>query len=187
VHDLIAITALGASEPQVETIGGITCTEVANLALASVAARLGGEAACRERLASLVGTVPAAGKAELTGPFSAKWVGPDQWMVGVEYEVQNDIAAHVKAALGNTASVTEQTDAWSAFDLSGQRINRVLELLCNINLSSVGAGSATRTSIHHLSCFVICRVPNANVRILGPRASATSLHSAITTAMRSVR
>lgn len=186
VHDLIPITALGGSAPRVDTVSGLTCTEVTNLALASVAARLGQEKACAKKLTALLGAKPPdAGKALLAAPYSAVWMGPDQWMLGADFTMDEDLAEKVKSALGATASVTEQTDGWCCFDLSGVGIVPVMELLCPVNLRAMQSGDAQRTQIHHLGCFVVCGDPTAFARILGPRASAGSLHHAIVTAMHS--
>jgi len=186
VHDLSPITALGGTAPRIDTVGDTTLTEVPGVALASVAARTGQETACAARLQTLLQTEPPGpGKSVAATPYAALWTGPDQWMVSAAFDTHEDIAALVKTHMGDTASVTEQTDAWACFVLHGPGTNAVLELLCNIKLATVAAQDATRTSIHHLGCFVICAAPASQVRILGPRASAGSLHHAITTAMTS--
>lgn len=187
MHDLIAITALGGTEPRVDVVGARTCTELSNLALASVTARMGREADCAAALARVLGTDgPGPGKAVLSTPYSAVWTGPAQWMLGADFATHEDIAAQLKTAVGDSASVSEQTDAWAGFDLTGDRVHSVLELLCNVNLNSVEAGDATRSSIHHLGCFLICGERDRFWRIIGPRASAGSLHHAIVTAMKAV-
>lgn len=184
MHDLTPITALGGTSPRIDTVGDVSLTEVPDVALASVAARSGQEGACNATLKTLLGAdAPGPGKAVQTHPFAAVWMGPEQWMLLADISTHEEIAAEVKSHLGDTASVTEQTDAWACFDLTGPRIDAVLELLCNINLTAFDTGDATRTSIHHLGCFVICIQAGQAVRILGPRASAGSLHHAITTAM----
>lgn len=184
MHDLTPMTALGGTAPRVDTVADVTVTEVPGVALASVAARLGHEAACAKTLKTLLGAaVPAPGHATTGKDYAALWTGPDQWMLSADFDTHEDIAALVKSKLTNTASVTEQTDAWTCFDLTGPRINAVLELLCNIDLTRFATGHATRTSIHHLGCFVICFDAGQSVRIMGPRASAGSLHHAITTTM----
>lgn len=184
MHDLTPITALGGTAPRVDTVADVTLTEVPNVALASVAARLGKEAACAKKLKTLLGAAaPDPGGATQGKDYTALWMAPDQWMLSADFDTNEDIAARVKSHLTDTASVTEQTDAWACFDLTGPRINAVLELMCNIDLTRFDADHATRTSIHHLGCFVICHEAGQSVRILGPRASAGSLHHAITTAM----
>lgn len=186
MHDLSPITPLGGRAPQIDTVGGLTCTEHCDLALASVAARLGKERACTTALENLLGAAPPlAGKAHLAAPYSAVWTGPDQWMLGADIATHEDIAARLKTALTSAASVTEQTDAWCCFDLTGDGLHPVMELLCPVNMRALASGDATRTTIHHMGCFVICGDPASFVRILGPRASARSLHHAILTAMRS--
>lgn len=184
MHNLKAITALGGAEPRVDTVNGTVLTENAGLALASVHARLGQEPACHAHFADLLGcAAPDAGKVVLRDPEAAFWTGPDQWMVGAPFETHEDLAAHLKTRFGDTASVTEQTDAWACFDLRGPGLEPVMELLCAINIRAMQTGDVQRTSIHHLGCFVIRRDPSDWVRILGPRASAGSLHHAIHTAM----
>ena len=187
MHDLTAITALGGQSLRVDTIGEVTLRENDGLALASVHARLGQETACREHLANLLdGHVPEIGKVVLRDPEAAFWTGPDQWMVGAPYATHENLAAQLKARFGASASITEQSDAWACFDLQGAKMEPIMELLCPINIRAMQTSDAQRTSIHHLGCFVIRRDPNDWVSILGPRASAGSLHHAIVTAMQSV-
>jgi sarcosine oxidase subunit gamma len=186
VHSLTAITSLGTHAPQVDSHGGATCTEVTNLALASVTARLGSETACRKHLYTLLKSdAPGPGKSQMGAVETAVWIGPDAWMIGAPFATHEDIAEQLAKRFKKTASVVEQTDAWCCFDLSGKGIASVMELLCNIDMRKLMAGDAQRTTIHHLGCFVVCGDPNGFIRILGPRASAGSLHHAIITAMKS--
>ncbi len=183
MHDLVAITALGGSEPRVDSVGGVTCTEVPQVALASVAARAGLETKAAEALAQLIDARPPEAGRWAGAAVNAFWSGPDQWMIEAPYDSHQDLADQVKAVVGDAASVTEQTDAWARFDLSGEDIKAVLELLCQLDLRKFDEGSAARCAIHHLGCFVLCRTPEM-VSIYGPRSSAGSLHHAIVTAMR---
>ncbi|WP_299732918.1 sarcosine oxidase subunit gamma [uncultured Tateyamaria sp.] len=186
MHDLTPITALGGTSQRIDTVGDVCLTEMPDVALASVAARRGKEARCRAALKPLLNAdAPPPGRTTANAPFESIWTGPDQWMLLADFTTHEDIAAHLKSHLADTASVTEQTDAWVCFDLTGPRITAVLELLCTIDLTWFETGDAIRTSIHHLGCFVICTETGQSVRILGPRASAGSLHHAITTAMAS--
>ncbi|MCL6286143.1 sarcosine oxidase subunit gamma [Ruegeria sp. 2012CJ41-6] len=184
MHDLVAITALGGSEPRIDTVGTVTCSEVPGVALASVAARLDQEKKAAKALTKLTGS-PAPGVGRFDGaPVAAFWTGPDQWIAEAPFESHEDLAEQAKAALGDTASVSEQTDAWTRFDLGGAQVLAVLELLCPLDTRKMTYGDAARTSIHHLGCFVLCRSPEA-YSLYGPRSSAGSLHHAIVTAMRS--
>lgn len=187
MHNLTPITAMGGNAPRVDTVAGVTLSENPGLALASVAARLGQEETCRKHLSDLLeGPVPGPGQCSLHDPEAAFWMGPDQWMVGAPFETHEDLATQLKSRLGDSASVTEQTDAWACFDLRGDGLEAVLELCCNINVRAMQTGDAQRTSIHYLGCFVLRRDPADWMRIFGPRASAVSLHHALLTAMKSV-
>ena len=162
MHDLKPITALGGNEPQTDVIGTITIAENDGVALASVAARLGND------------------------PEAGFWMGPDQWMVGAPMTTHEDLAEQLKSRFGNTASITEQSGAWVVFDVTGTTMRDMCELLCNVPIRRMQAGDVQRTMIHQMGCFVIRRKADDHIRILGPRASAKSLHHVLLTAARSV-
>ncbi len=154
------------------------------MALASVAARLGQEISARTALAKLIGApAPDVGRFE-EAELSAFWSGPDQWMIEAPFATHEDLAAQTKHSMGDAVSVTEQTDAWVRFDLSGTGVLSVMELLSALDTKNMEPGQAARSPIHHLGCFVLRRGPEA-FSLYGPRASAQSLHHAIVTAMRS--
>lgn len=186
MHDLQPFNALGGRVPLRADIGTVTLHETPNVALASVAARLGQETACNTVLRDLLGTdLPGPGKAALGDSFDALWTGPDQWMICAPYATHEDLADIVKTRLGPSASVTEQSDAWVCLDLIGPGVNAVMERLCNLDIHMMEMGDATRTTIDHLGCLVVRRTPMNGFRILGPRSSAESLFHAIRIAMRS--
>ncbi|SDX81102.1 sarcosine oxidase subunit gamma [Ruegeria halocynthiae] len=184
MHDLFAITALGGSSPQTDRVGNVTCTESPGVALASVAARSGQEPKARTALGALIGAdAPSVGRFA-GNPVMAFWTGPDQWMVAAPFDTHEELAHLANTQLGDTASVCEQTDAWVRFDLDGDDVLAVMELLCVLDCRKMQAGEAARTAIHHLGCFVICRSSGA-FSLYGPRSSAGSLHHAIVAAMKS--
>ncbi len=179
--DLMAMTALGAREAAVVTVGPLTITERMDVALASVAARRG-------RTAELVRAAKATGvplpdpARHQAGPiFGAFWVSPEMWFVEAPFATHEAIAATLKAKLGETASVTEQTDAWVVFELTAPDLAPVLERLCNVDFAVVSIAHATRTVIEHLGVYLIKRGPGA-ARVYGPRSSAESLLHALETA-----
>lgn len=185
-HTLPPITALGGSEPRIETVASVTCREVPEVALASVTARLGHESQTKTALEKAVGmAAPDVGHVA-TKTLTAFWTGPDQWMVEGPFDSHEDLAAQLKTRVKDHASVAEQTDAWTRFDVSGENVLGVMELLCNLNTRQMAVDTVNRSSIHHLGCF-IRRITNDHFGIYGPRASAGSLHHAIITAMSSVR
>ena len=186
VHDMKPITALGGTEPRVDTVAGVTLSENPGLALASVAARLGHEAACRKHLKAVIGAVPEAGKCQLNDPEAGFWMGPDQWMIGAPKASHELLADTLKDLLGDAASVTEQSGAWVCFDITGPAMPEMCERLCGVPIRQMQAGDAQRTVIHQLGCFVIRREANDHIRVFGPRASAITLHHALITAAKSV-
>jgi len=186
VHDLEPLSALGGTAPQVDRFDHISIRENDDLALASVAARLGREAACHAVLQTLLGAVPGPGIAQLSEPVAGFWMGPDQWMIAAPRLTHELLADQLKALLGETASVTEQSGGWVVFDVTGRAMPDMCERLCAVPIRKMQAGDARRSVIHQMGCFVI-RLPVADhIRILGPRASAQSLHHALLTAARSV-
>lgn len=185
MHDLKPVTALGGSTPRVDTFDHITISENDGLALASVAARQGHEAACRAALAALLGAVPCPGRCQLHDPEAGFWIGPDQWMIGAPRASHELLADQLKALFGNSASVTEQSGAWVTFDVIGPAMPDICERLCNIPIRQMIAGDAQRTVIHQLGCFVIRRQNDNHIRILGPRSAAGTLHHALITAAKS--
>lgn len=175
------ITPLGADTPASTTIGPVTITEVTDTALASLAARVGKDIGAAARTAGI--PLPAPGNAEQAAQYGAFWLGPDQWMVEAPYASHEDITAILKRVFGEAASLTEQTDAWARFDVTGDRLPALFERLCNVDLARHGAGYATRTLLEHLGCYIVVR-SQTHISVLGPRSSAASLYHALTTAAK---
>ncbi|WP_187430803.1 hypothetical protein ROLI_041630 [Roseobacter fucihabitans] len=186
MHDLKPITALGGVEPRVDAFDHITISENDGLALASVAARMGHEEICHAALIKLLGAVPGPGKAQLHDPEAGFWMGPEQWMISAPRATHELLADLLKALLGDAASVTEQSGAWACFDITGPAMADLCERICAVPIRQMQAGDAQRTVIHQLGCFVIRHQAEDHIRILGPRASAGTLHHALLTAAKSV-
>jgi sarcosine oxidase subunit gamma len=186
VHDLKPVTALGGAVARVDTFDHIEIAENDGLALASVAVRLGCEKEVREVLEKLLGSVPGPGRAQLHDPEAGFWMGPEQWMIGAPRATHEGLADILKSLLGCAASVTEQTGAWVTFDLTGPSMQDMCERLCAVPIRRMTAGDTRRTVIHQLGCFVIRRKGEDHIRILGPRASAGTLHHALLTAAQSL-
>ena len=184
MHDLAPITALGGAEAREDVHGGVMLLERPDVALASYAARLGREEDAATHLAELIGAeAPGPGRAAF-GSLAAWWTGPDAWMIEAPIDTHEDLAARATEAAGGAASVTEQTDGWTRFDLSGARVADVLERLTALDVRAAGPGTAQRTTVDHLGCFAVWRT-DGTVSVIGPRSSAGSLHHTILAAMRS--
>lgn len=176
--DLQPTTALGATAPRHATFGALTLTENATLALASLARRHDGASAAPAGL-----RLPGRGGRWSDGPVSAFWTGPDRWMIEAEDRAPDDLAgALAQAAPG--WSVTDQTDAWVALDITYQAghpaVHALLAKLVNLDPAAFGKGTATRLLLHHLSVHIL--FGDDRIRILGPRSSAASLWHALVSA-----
>ena len=170
--DLTPITALGASAPADQKFGLLRISENADLALASLALR---------RDASL----PAPMGLELPGPgkwsqgqrVAAYWTAPDQWMVEAEGRATEDFAADL-AECAPGCSITEQSDAWTVFEIASDRgyapIRALLEKLVNIDAEGFSPGNATRTGLHHMSVFLIRRAED-HIAISSMRSMGSDL------------
>ena len=183
-HRLKPITPLGHAAPHAVTIGPVTITEVVDTALASLAARMG-EAKAVADIAETAGIpLPPPGRAAAGATYASFWLSPEMWMVEAPFATHEDIVAILKPHFGEAASITEQTDAWARFDVKGADLPAMFERLCNFDLRSNGPGSATRTVIEHLGCYVVIR-GEGHLSVIGPRSSAASIFHALETAARS--
>jgi len=187
VHKLKAITALGSAAPAVSKIGSVTITEVADGALASLSMRLGQGAEFAKRAKDMLGfDLPDPGGAVVGTPFSAFWISPDSWMIDASYSSHETLAAELKSAMQDTASVVEQTDGWCRFDVSGETACDLFERLCNVDIRVMKAQTATRCAIHHIGCYLWCLEAGQSFAVLGSRSSAGSLHHALEEAAQSI-
>ena len=172
--ELQAMTALGARQAAVAVVGPVTITERFDVALASVAARRG-RMADLTRAAQAAGVpLPDAARHAGGSVYSAFWVAPEMWFVEAPFASHELIADQFKAALGDAASVTEQTDAWVIYDLTAPDLAPLLERLCNVDFPAAPDGFATRTVIEHLGCYLI-RHTAGEVTLYAARSSAKSL------------
>jgi sarcosine oxidase, subunit gamma len=185
VEPLHSLTALGRSAPETVEIGPYRIVERCDVALASVATRKDRAADVAAAAKSLGLPLPDPARWVDGAPFAAFWVAPEMWFVEAPFASHEDIVAHLKPAFGSSASITEQTDAWVRFDLSGVGLPTLMEQLSNVDLAPVPDGYATRTVIEHLGCYLIKR-RQGEVTLYGGRSSAGSLLHALETTARSV-
>jgi sarcosine oxidase, subunit gamma len=184
VANLQPLTALGKREATTVTHGPLTITERNDIAIASIAARKG-RATDLAKAATKAGVPLPGPSTHLEGtPYSAFWTTPEMWFVEAPYATHELIADLLKSALGDAASITEQTDAWVAFDLAAPNLTPLLERLCNVDYAARPTSYATRTMMEHLGVYLIKHGPD-EARVYGPRSSAESLLHAIETAAHS--
>jgi len=185
VPDLAPITPLGNAHPITETYGPVTLSEVVDRALASVAARLDTGPNAMDNLAKYLGT-PLPDVEQISGTTQqAFWIGPDQWMITADFATHETLATDLAQRTQGHFNVTEQTDAWCRFDLTGGQLADVFERLCPVNIRAKSNGTAVRTTIDHLGCSVLI-FDQRHIAVMGPRSAAASLHHTLVTALRSV-
>ncbi|WP_062762156.1 sarcosine oxidase subunit gamma [Falsirhodobacter sp. alg1] len=176
MSELIPTCALGGTMPRTETFGALTLTEVADLALASLALRRNGV-----RPAPMGMALPDTGQWHAGEGIAAFWTGPDQWMVEGPGRAEEDFARLIKAEAPD-ASVTDQTDGWVVFDIAssagGGRIVDLLAKLVNIDPRRLAAGTACRTGLEHMAVFVIRRADD-RLTIMGMRSAAATIWHAL--------
>ena len=181
---LTQTTALGGTIPFDETIGGNRIREVSDAAMASLAMLKGQGAAFKKAAASRLGELPAPGHAAGHGGGAEH---PSATRRGAEpYLVAGSHVAPPAATFGASAAITDQSDAWVRFDVTGGDVVAMLERLSGADTRRMQAGSATRTAIHHMHCVIVCRAGGTDFTILGPRSSAASLHHALVAAAASL-
>jgi sarcosine oxidase subunit gamma len=173
-HALKALTALGQDTPIVLEIGPFRIAERFDIALASLATRRGRESQVLKAAKSAklpLANVASAAKGSVLSSF---WLAPDMWMVEAPFATHEDIAAHLKVIFGDSASITEQTDAWVRFDVSAPNLQHLFERLSNVDVAASPSGFAARTVIDHLGCYLI-KHSETEITVYGPRSSAASL------------
>lgn len=184
-HRLQPLSPLGNAAAWVETLGPCTLAEVTDIALASVAARAGKAKDLAKRAKKAGVPLPGPGLAEAGPVFSAFWMGPDMWMVEAPFASHEDVVAALKPGLADAASISEQTDGWARFRISGPDLPGLFERLCNADLASAPPGAAIRTVIEHLGAFLLVREADV-IDVLTARSSAGSMHHALHAAAESV-
>lgn len=188
MHSLAALTPLGSPLPKTEQIGTLEISEITDRALASVTQRMGKDQAFATAATAIFATaaLPPPGEWQQAEVYSLIWTGPDQWFIEAPFASHEDIAQILKAGLGGSASVTEQTDGWVRFDVQGARVVDLLERLCPAPSRRMQTGAATRTLLEHMGCLLICRETARHFSLLAPRSYAKSLAHALTAAARSL-
>lgn len=184
---LTTLTPLGAESPRTDRIGAIEIAEDVSRALASLACRLGREADFDAAADAALGVaMPAPGRFGANDRYRVIWTGPGQFFVETDLDAESDLEGSLKAAFGASASITDQTDAWARFVVTGESVAAMFERLCAVDLGVSEAGDSTRTIMEHVGVFLLCLEPGRRYAVLGPRSSAGSLHHVLSTAAKTV-
>ncbi len=174
-----------ASEPKTLVLDGFALSERADRTLASLSCRLGQEKLLAKKASAFLGAdLPDISRVTETGGLRSFWTGPDQWFIEAPIDTHEDLETLLKQAVGDAASVTDQTGGWVRFDVSGSATTSAFEKLCMVDLAALPAGCVQRTVIEHIGCFVL--TSNEGLSIWTPRSYAGSAFHAIEVAALSV-
>ncbi|WP_430466007.1 sarcosine oxidase subunit gamma [Tabrizicola sp.] len=180
-----SLTALGHDAAETVQIGPYKIVERFDVALASLALRRGQDKAFEAAAKKAGVPLPDASRHAAGKVYSAFWTTPEMWLVEAYFATHEDIVAHLKPAFGDSASITEQTDAWVRFDVSGEGLVALFERLTNLDLANLPDGFASRTVMEHLGVYLIRHSANM-VALYGPRSSAQGLLHALEITAKSV-
>jgi sarcosine oxidase subunit gamma len=113
---------------------GIVIDERRKLGLASVLARKGSETALAQRVRERFSlALPGAPTRAVAGDVSFAGTGPGAWLAAHERE-SNAFASGLARAMGDLASVSDQTDAYAVLRLSGPGVREILCKLVSIDV-----------------------------------------------------
>ena len=181
MRDFAAKAAIGGTEPKRDTIGTLTFQERDDVALTSVAARLGQEGALKSTLQSLCGVaVPEPGRSETGEAGSLHWLGPDQYLYEEAYTTPLATVRRLASDLKGIASVTDQSDVFVRIDITGKGAVDLLQRLTVLDVEVMQAGAFNRTAIHHVGCLLRCNEAGTEFSVYVPRSYAISVHHALT-------
>ena len=169
-----------------QSFDGVTLAAPADLAIVSIALPLGGEVAAEKAIKAAYGAaLPAPGKSVLSKDGSARLIRLSSDAAFVIFtHATPDAEPHVAAKLKGTAYTTDQTDVWSALEISGANALTALERICPIDLhpDAFADGDAARTSMEHLGTLII-RTGSDTFLLMSGSSSAKSFLHAIETSI----
>ena len=101
---------------------------------------------------------PAANKFTTAGERHAAWLGPDEFMIICEAGKDEELASAIHASFdGRHATVTNVTDALTAFHLKGAAVRQVLAKGCALDLhhDSFTSGDVAQTLLSHAAIIIM--------------------------------
>ena len=163
----------------------VTLIEVAGYAIAAVDIRNGGEGRfVRDFNECFASEPPCPQRAIVSQHHHILPSGLNQVFVLCEAQPE-DLTDFLEKHFDKSATITNQSDGWVIFNLSGIGVDKVLERLAMIDMSEENfpVNYTARTLFQH-SDVIICRQRNTNKAkqfiILTPRSAARGLLHAIT-------
>lgn len=167
----------------------VTLRAPADLAIVSIALPLGGEESGKKAVKTAFGAdLPEIGKSVLAKDKAARLLrlSLEQGFVLFPHPTP-DAETVVAAKLKGAAYTTDQTDVWSALELSGPGARAVLERICPIDLhpDAFAVNDVARTVMEHLGAIVL-RTDTDTFLLLSASSSAESFLHAVETSIANV-
>ena len=154
-----------------------------------IAARKGQIDAMKSALEAAVGlALGGPGQAASAGGITALPIQPGVWMLVAEPREEGAFATKVKAVVGASGSVVDQTHGRCLISLSGAKAPEVLSRLSRIDLDPArfGPGRVAMTPLAEMSCQLHHAGPGGHYEMIVFATFADSfLHSVITSAATS--
>ena len=167
--------------------GGTSLTEVAEMALVSIATPRGGADALQSAVRSAYDCdLPVPGATSEGG--GTRFLGLQQDQVFAMFPYAGDTAiAEIRQALGDTGYYTDQSDSWALLRLSGEAAVPALERICPVDLDRAAfpIGAVARTAMEHLG-VIILREETDGFLLMAARSSAANFLHAVEQSVRNV-
>ena len=171
-----------------ESYGDMALRAPADMAIVSIALPLGGEDAAEKAVTSAYGVgLPEVGKTtSAKGGETLMRLSSDLAFV-IFTHATPDANTVVQDKLKVAAYTTDQTDVWTALELSGPGSRRALERICPLDLHENGfaVGEAKRTVMEHLGT-IIARTDSDTWLLMSASSSAGTFLHAIETSIKNV-
>ena len=181
---LHAVSPLGFTARHEDIVGAYTIREITDRSMVSITARKDCGVAVKTILTQILNQPAPEVGGYCTGEIEAFWIGQSQWMLAASFNDFEEIVASFADAFNGQASLTEQSDGWCRFSITGPDLERLSSLLCNLDMRGFKVNKANRTTIEHINCFVL-RGTDDRLEIIGPRSSAEFLQHVICKAAKS--
>lgn len=161
-------------------MGGNQIRERNDLSLVSIAIPKGGDTALETGLQSAFGvSMPSPVVSSSSGDMRVIKTAPDQLMLLFTSDAA-DAEKEIHRKISGSGYVTNQTDGWIIFEITGPDTLAALERLCPLNLhhDRFAVGAFARTVMEHMGAMII-RTGEAEFLLLSASSSAKSFYEAI--------
>jgi sarcosine oxidase subunit gamma len=108
-------------------------------------------------VARALGALPGPGGTSVSGPHTALWLQPDVWAVMADAGAEGALAAALRKAVGEAASVTDQSHGRVVIGVEGALASRVLAKGVRIDLDprAFPVGASAVTECAHLGIALL--------------------------------